>query len=391
MSQPAETNARSLDAMRPSQADAASWRSEQGMVDVFVHLARGFDAREWKRRRESNELIGINDPTPYCYGRAEAFGCSMRFSEDRPEGRLGKAFRLALRLLLGFDYLHARRNAAAIRSSRVVWTHTESQFLAVALLLLGARQAQRPKLLGQSVWFFDRWQHFSRLRRAFYARLVREVDVLTVHSPDNFEIARAVFPDKWIEIVYFGIPEHGKVGPRLRTSVPARVLCVGNDRHRDWATAVTALRNRENIELTIVSGNADPRLSRGAANIRITRVRENQDLLAAMDDATMMLVPLKPNHHASGITVIQEAVLRGLPVVATDTGGLRAYFDGDAVHYVPPSDPHAIHQAVLSVMADPADARRRAVLAQARMGPEGLGGDAFVARHVELTRALLKG
>ena len=390
MSQSAEV--RSSIATPASEADAGSWRGEQGMTDVFVHLARGFDAREWSRRRDSNQLIGINDPTPYCYGRAEAFHCSIRFSEDRPEGPIGRVLRLALRLLLGFDYLHARRNAAAIRSSQIVWTHTESQFLAVALLLLlGSRREQRPKLLGQSVWLFDRWPSFSRLRRAFYARLIKEVDVLTVHSPDNFAIARALFPGKWVEIVRFGIPEHSKVAPRLRTGTAAKVLCVGNDGHRDWATAVKALQNRQDIEVTIISGSASPGLVRDASNVRIRRVRENRELLAAMDDATMMLVPLKPNHHASGITVIQEAVLRGLPVVATDTGGLRAYFEGDAVHYVPPGDPQAIHKAVLSVMADPADAYRRAVLAQSRMGAGGLGGDAFVERHVELTRKLVEG
>jgi len=36
-------------------------------------------------------------------------------------------------------------------------------------------------------------------------------------------------------------------------------------------------------------------------------------------------VPLLPNLHASGITVIQEAVLAGVPVVATDTGGLDGH------------------------------------------------------------------
>ncbi len=40
-----------------------------------------------------------------------------------------------------------------------------------------------------------------------------------------------------------------------------------------------------------------------------------------------MVVPLKPNKHASGITVMEEAALHGLPMVVTDTGGLKAYFD----------------------------------------------------------------
>ncbi|MDO8941888.1 MAG: hypothetical protein Q7U75_01825, partial [Desulfobacterales bacterium] len=185
--------------------------SPQAAMKVFVHVARGFDEREWRRRGENGELVGINDPTPYGYGRAEALGCHVTFSKDDPEGFIGKYLRLALRLVLGFDFLHARRNAREMFQSDVIWTHTESQFLAVALLFrLHGTGKGRPKLLGQSVWLFDRWQSFSPLRRAFFSRLVRSVDLLTVHSRENRAIAQKLFPDKWIETVPFGIPEQDK-------------------------------------------------------------------------------------------------------------------------------------------------------------------------------------
>ncbi len=55
-----------------------------------------------------------------------------------------------------------------------------------------------------------------------------------------------------------------------------------------------------------------------------------------------MCVPLKHNKHASGITVVQEAVLSGVPVVATLRAGLDAYFSHDEIRYVQPDNPIAL-------------------------------------------------
>jgi glycosyltransferase involved in cell wall biosynthesis len=363
-----------------------------GRIQVCVHLSHGQDAEEWTRRWRSGELMGINDPSPYGYARAEAFGCQVRFSTRGKEGRLGKIARLGLRALLGFDYLHARRNVDCIFSADIVWTHTESQFLAVALfLLLRSRNQKRPKLLGQSVWLMDKWPRLSPLHRMFYRCLIkRSVSLLTFHSTENLAIAGKIFAQTPCELVLFGIPSEAKQPPVLRSTNPVKVLALGNDQHRDWTTAVKALRGRNGIELTIISETAPLRLIKGASNVHIRRLKSNTELLRCIADATLMLVPLTPNKHASGITVIQEAALHGLPVIATDTGGLRAYFGEDAVHYVPPSDPDAILRAVLLLSGDAQRAVRQAQNAQGRMGSEGLGVHAFVERHVELSAQLLR-
>ncbi len=52
------------------------------------------------------------------------------------------------------------------------------------------------------------------------------------------------------------------------------------------------------------------------------------------DWADLVVVPLKPNLHASGITVIEEAVILGLPVICSHAGGLEAYFSAEEVFYV---------------------------------------------------------
>ncbi|MQA94083.1 MAG: glycosyltransferase [Streptosporangiales bacterium] len=65
--------------------------------------------------------------------------------------------------------------------------------------------------------------------------------------------------------------------------------------------------------------------------------------------------------------VLQEALRAGLPIVATDVGGVRDVV-GDAAVLVPPGDPPALAEAVTELLTDPerpgelaAAARRRAV------------------------------
>lgn len=353
-------------------------------INVFVHVARDKDVDQWRAARAAGSLVGVNDDTPYGYGRAEQMGCDVTFSRSGRENRAPQFVRLALRVILGFDLVHAWRHRAAMARADVIWTHTESQFLGVAAVL-----PPGPVLLGQAVWLFDRWARLDPLRRALFRRLIRRVDILTVHSDDNLAIARAVFPAKRIERVPFGIPSEEMIDPVVRTTAPIRVIAVGNDRHRDWATLVAAARGADDISVEIFSGTIDRGLARDVPNVVIGKLRTNADLAAAMARATVMCVPLSANHHASGITVIEEAVLAGLPVIATDVGGLRGYFGDAMVRYVPLGDPVALRAAWREVGTDPAAATAMARRAQAHLVAAGLDAEGYVRRHVELSRELL--
>jgi glycosyltransferase involved in cell wall biosynthesis len=99
-------------------------------------------------------------------------------------------------------------------------------------------------------------------------------------------------------------------------------------------------------------------------------------------------VPLKPNLHASGITVIAEAVTFGLPVVATDTGGLRAYFPDEELRFVPPRDAAALHHTLEELGANDEMRFTMAKSAQVRMRNANLSSRAFALRHFELSKEL---
>jgi glycosyltransferase involved in cell wall biosynthesis len=314
-------------------------------------------------------------------------GCNVVFSRSHSEGVLMKMLRLGLRVILGFDVVHAYRQRNAMRQADIVWTHTESQYLAVATIFRG--RPDRPLLLGQSIWLFDRWPRLNPFNRVLYGWLIRRVNILTVLSEENLAAARDLFPSKRVECVPFGIPSEHSIEPQLRRYQPIRVAACGNDPDRDWATLIEAARGQAGIEVSIFSATAHPRLARGMPNVSIRTVKTNAELHAELAKASVMCVPLRANKHASGITVIQEAILAGLPVIATDTGGLRGYFGPDEISYVPVGDVAAMRTAICAVGPAPEDMLAMARRAQLRMRSSGMGAEAYVRRHVELSRQVL--
>jgi glycosyltransferase involved in cell wall biosynthesis len=355
-------------------------------------LAHGFGAQGWNSKYRKGQIIGINCPFPYGYYMAADHDCRVKHSEDKVESKIEKLLRLSVRYFLKFDFIHAWRNRKGISDADVVWTHTESQHLAILLLFWLMRPTHKPKLIAQSVWLFDRWSKFPRIHRWLFKRLLSQADILTVHSPENLKIASRLFPGVRCELVLYGINAEEIIEPQLhRPHDPIRLLSVGNDENRDWTTLIDAVKKLADSELRIVSHKVSPKLIAGASDISIIKLESNSELLELYEWADVLVLVLESNFHASGITVLQEAVLRGVPVVCSDAGGLKAYFPEDAIKYVRPDDAEAIRHAILEICKD--DEWRWASIkrAQARMGPGGVNAQSYVKRHVELSRKLLFG
>ena len=63
-------------------------------IRVFAHLARDKDLDAWREAKAAGRLVGINDETPYGYGRAERMGCRVEFSRSRRETLVETGLRL---------------------------------------------------------------------------------------------------------------------------------------------------------------------------------------------------------------------------------------------------------------------------------------------------------
>lgn len=380
--------------VRPSEPVTAAGTTplEADLVTIkaFVHLAYGFGAEKWHSRWSKGKILGINEPQPYGYYHAEQFGVRLQHSEDHLEGRLEKALRYLIRGLTGFDLVHAWRNRKGMLGSEVIWTHTESQALAVLAVFRLCNVPSPPKVIAQTVWLVDRWQRTWLPKRWLFRQLLSKADVLTFHSPCNHAEATRIFPGQRAEVVLFGIRSEEIVRrPQREIYSSLRILSVGNDVHRDWATLVAALRNVADCKLRIVTSRHLGKLTQGTSNVSVVHLRENAELMELYGWADLVVVPLQPNLHASGITVVAEAIIRGVPVICTNVGGLRSYFSENEVRYVPPNDPGALHQAVTDLAADREARVRMVERAQARLRDAGITSKGYAMRHVELSRDLL--
>src|ERR1700722_6319367 len=359
-------------------------------IKVFVHLVHGFGARRWSEAWAKGEMPGILDKLPYGYYHAADDQYEILYSEDANESRITRFIRLALRRALGFDLLHAWRNRVALNEADVVWTHTELEHLGVLLLWCLTNPVPRPRLIAQSVWLYDRWNNFSTTKRWLYNTLLTKADILTVLSPDNMVRARELFPNKPVEFVRFGI-DSSAITPAVKRTrhKPLKVLSLGRDINRDWDTLIEAIKPCGDWHLRIAATQNVPRLADKSGKIELikaTTAREVFDLYAWAD---IVALPLRANMHASGITVLAEAALSGVPVIASDTGGLRSYFSGREVKYVPVGDFLALRHGIRA-LADDDDLRfRLACAAQERIVSDDLSSKAYARRHREISDRLL--
>jgi glycosyltransferase involved in cell wall biosynthesis len=196
-------------------------------------------------------------------------------------------------------------------------------------------------------------------------------------------------------LVQFGISAESYPLERRETArssrTPIRILAPGNDTERDWTTLLEAVRNEANLEVRIATRQLPNEMGIPvASNVVVGPAVNLRDMRALYASADVVVIPLKPNLHASGITAILEAVACGVPVISSDTGGLRAYFGDEAVIYVPPSDSAALQQAIHFVSANEEVAASLVRHAQDAIEREGLTSHAYAARHVTLTRELLE-
>ena len=114
----------------------------------------------------------------------------------------------------------------------------------------------KAEVIAQSVWLYDEWTRFDRLKRAFYYSLLQRADILSVLSPRNRDIAARLFPMQRVEFVGFGIKADFDPLPKSSLRGRAvRILSLGNDRHRNWDTLIDATRNQPGIEVELATAS----------------------------------------------------------------------------------------------------------------------------------------
>jgi glycosyltransferase involved in cell wall biosynthesis len=359
-------------------------------INIFVLLGHDFGATNWQRKYALGMIPGLNDRLAYGYYRAAGEGWSIEYSRDIDESRFGRVGRLALRKMLGFDLIHVWRNRRILLASDIVWTHTELEHLGVLTLLAILRPRPRPKIIANCVWLFDRWPDLPWIRRFVYRELLKRANVVTTLSPENLKKAKELLPSVRCECVLFGSTAQEMQAPRKRSlDLTVRIASLGSDMHRDWETLLKAFGGVPRYEVRIASSKLDRRMVAGLNNVQLIRADTVNDVRSLYKWADLVALALKPNLHASGITVVFEAAVSGVPLICTDTGGLRAYFSEAEIAYVPPFAPMAMRAAAEQLSRDDDRRFRMTVSAQESLLSKDLTARGFAMRNRRLSEELL--
>ncbi|MGE5124934.1 MAG: glycosyltransferase [Betaproteobacteria bacterium] len=244
---------------------------------------------------------------------------------------------------------------------------------AVSAGLLAARLGPRPMLVAVRRVDFPLRSAFSRAKYAACDRIV-----VVSRAIQAVVEACGIAPDR-LRLVYEGVPDRTPTpgGREVLASlgVPGGAPVVGNvaalTDHKDHATLVEAMalvRPRVPEARLVILGEGS---LRGALEARV-RERRLQDrvVFAGFRRDLDRLLPafslfcLSSRLEGLGTSLL-DAMAFGLPVVATAAGGIpEAVEDGVTGRVVPPQDPAALAEALVTVLAD--EQGRRALGAAGR-------------------------
>lgn len=232
----------------------------------------------------------------------------------------------------------------------------------------------------------------SRWKRRVERFALRHSDVLVANSHD--------VRDYWVRLAGPSVPQSVVIPnmveawrfdavPATRTTDRAfRVVTVGglkpDKAHRDLIEAIGSLTAlRDAIEVVVVGEGierqrlTDLAISRG---VGLTLTGELVDTRQALLSADIYA---HPSHSEGSSNAVAEAMAAGLPIVATDVGGMSELLGEEGGLLVPPGDPARLARALLDLIENPE--RRKSLAAGARTRAETrMSADQVVALHLDV-------
>jgi glycosyltransferase involved in cell wall biosynthesis len=243
-----------------------------------------------------------------------------------------------------------RHGATALGDWSIAW----DEYAAVRLL------AARPhaRLATGVIWATDGLQRdiAARMRSRSLLRSIRNAGLVWVLSRAQVPALTAAWngPPPRIEYLRFGIAADFFT-PAALPEHPS-VLSVGNDRDRDHATLLHALRavhaRRPDVRIR-VQLKGDIRLPAGVERLPAVSHDVLRDVYR---QSTVLAIATRPNLHVSGLTAALEAMATARPVAMTGNPGTDDYIaHGQTGLLSPPGDSEALADNILESL-DPATA-----------------------------------
>jgi L-malate glycosyltransferase len=204
---------------------------------------------------------------------------------------------------------------------------------------------------------------------------------------------REHLPDGKLSVIYNGLPQEAftAASPAI-VEHPAGpvVVCVANLRaykgHRDLLEAAAVARDRGcPCTLILIGSGAEHDALRDQADdlgIDVRLLGQRDDVAAWLARADLVVLASRTEGMSNAV---MEAMAASRAVVATDVGGTAELLRGRGV-VVAPRSPQALADAMMRLLADPAERARLGENAR-RFAREHLRADVMVERHLDLYRS----
>ncbi|MEM8709653.1 MAG: glycosyltransferase family 4 protein, partial [Planctomycetota bacterium] len=235
----------------------------------------------------------------------------------------------------------------------------------------------------------------SKLRRAYYGRVLSVTDLAFCHARSDLSRYQAWYPRHAAKLRFqpFGYAVDPHESPHdEEPEVPSgSYLFAAGRSSRDYSTLIEAMRDADLA--VFIACDSSSELPEGDLPSHVTILRNcfGRDFRAMVAGAAILVTPLQPVAHSAGQMVVLEGLAVGIPQVVTKIPGIVDYVDGGrAALLVPPRDPEALRNAVEEIRRDVALRDRLTQHGQSYFESHLTRQQGWVAM-IEVARALVDG
>lgn len=357
------------------------------MRKAFVLLWAEISVENWRKSFDE----GIRpDRSPYGYHHLEESGFDVLYSKSIRESYFSMIFRKIISRIFRADLVHALRNIGGMTKSDYIFTHTDRETFSVLLLRTVFPWLIKAKTVCQIIWTPDLLKEQSKFSAKIVGAILRKADLVITLSSQNREWLNQLDSRINARSVKFGVCRESFSAadlPLIRNDSTLRILAIGNDEHRDWKTFCEALSEVSDVRVRVLSRTFKKSVVSYPGDWEITSANSLGEVKDVYAWADLVVVPLKSNMHASGITCVLEAAFLGVPVIAANTGGLTDYFEEGEVMYYETGSAESLRSQVRRFATDVSVRRSYQRAAFDRARKESLTSKNYIDQQVSLILA----
>ena len=308
------------------------------------------DLADWSRRYSAGE---VPSRLPYGVDVLEDVGISLS-GVRLPDGRAWRKLRDVVDHRAGFPVVPGILAARAAWRADLVLALLERQGMLPGLLRRRhvPPYGRRPLVIW-SCWLADDLRTADAAGRRRLARRIAAADLVTHLSRHETDILvdAGLRPEQLFAVTYGVSHRYYTPGEGARD---LDVLAVGQDRGRDYATLLDAVRGSD-ITLDVVCKPENLAGLDIPPNVRVHGPVPLPAYRALLRRAKVVAVPTRTLAYPTGSSVALEAASSGAAVVVTGTPSMSDYFrDGVNARLVPEGSVEAWRDTLTQLLADPA-------------------------------------